>query len=148
VVYANEAVPCTVKLPAIVPPVKGRYKGAIEAVAAYDADSEFCAYEADVAYDADSEFCAYEADVAYDADSEFCAYEADVANEALFAFNTYEADCANFTYEADTELPAKYEADKANEAVTNKLGISDPVPLYNAFELDICTKFWYDADIC
>jgi hypothetical protein len=133
VVYANEAVPCTVKLPAIVPPVKGRYKGAIEAVAAYDADSEFCAYEADVAYDADSEFC---------------AYEADVANEALFAFNTYEADCANFTYEADTELPAKYEADKANEAVTNKLGISDPVPLYNAFELDICTKFWYDADIC
>jgi hypothetical protein len=131
VVYAKEEVPVTVKLPAIVPPVKGRYKGAIEAVAAYDADSEFCAYEADVAF------------VTFPVRN-----EAVVANEALFAFNTYEADCANFTYEADTELPAKYEADKANEAVTNKLGISDPVPLYNAFELDICTKFWYDADIC
>jgi len=36
----------------------------------------------------------------------------------------------------------------AREAVTAKLVINEPVPLYNAFELDICIKFWYDEDIC
>ena len=38
VVYTNEAVPITVKLPLMVPPASGRYAGAYEAVSAYDAD--------------------------------------------------------------------------------------------------------------
>ena len=72
-VYANDAVPVTVKLPAIVPPANGRYRGATEAVAAYEADNAFCAYEAVVAIDADTAFS---------------TYDAVVANDALFAFNT------------------------------------------------------------
>jgi hypothetical protein len=40
------------------------------------------------------------------------------------------------------------EALVAKDAVTAKLGISAPKPLYNEFELDICNKFWYDADMC
>jgi hypothetical protein len=46
VVYANDAVPITVKLPLIVPPVSGRYAGAYDAVSAYEALTAFLTYDA------------------------------------------------------------------------------------------------------